>query len=240
MQPTTVVRSCCSCYLLPPALPARLLGLPLAERRCIHRADVLADTAASARMGAPVLGAPQPSILSSQWRGLLQAAAAEAFNPMCFIENEETDTQVPGLWLAAQPLWHQLAAAGLLSPRSESARLTVGAGAAQVWVFWRRQDRSICFAFRGTEQVTQPRRTQHRAESPRTRRAWLEGPDGTLPSAVGKMEGPTNRPQPRAHELGPGGRGRHSQHVRCGCPDLQQPDLSPAAPWLLEGGRARR
>ncbi|EFN50817.1 hypothetical protein CHLNCDRAFT_141758 [Chlorella variabilis] len=64
--------------------------------------DVLAGEAAASHMGDPVLGSPPSTILSSQWRSLqrdvLNAAADAMFDPVAYLDNPETDTQVWIFW----------------------------------------------------------------------------------------------------------------------------------------------
>jgi hypothetical protein len=63
-----------------------------------------------ARMGGPVLGSPAAPLGASPWRGLraavaaAEAAADAAFDPVAFVENEETDTQAWVLWSEAARL----------------------------------------------------------------------------------------------------------------------------------------
>ena len=54
--------------------------------------------AGEAEMGAPKEGSAVEGITSSAWRALAEISgrtAEELFDPLCFIENLDTDTQVP-------------------------------------------------------------------------------------------------------------------------------------------------
>lgn len=69
----------------------------------------VAGEAAAARMGAPVLGAPAPGLMSSPWRALREAvippSAANDFlglEPAAFIDSPAADTQAWLLWNEAQ------------------------------------------------------------------------------------------------------------------------------------------
>lgn len=60
-------------------------------------ADEMAD-AGEAEMGEPKQGSAVEGITSSAWRALAEISgrtAEELYDPLCFIENLDTDTQVP-------------------------------------------------------------------------------------------------------------------------------------------------
>ena len=69
-----------------------------------NEASKLAEALSRGTMGGPVLGSPANALLSSPWKNLKQllipaeAAADAAFDPICYVDNPQSDTQVWLFW----------------------------------------------------------------------------------------------------------------------------------------------
>ena len=90
-----------------------VVGLALVTHS-VHTAEAMGDLG-EAEMGGPAQGSALEGLTSSAWREIAEISgrtADELYDPLCFIENDVTDTQVTfsdrSVYQARQPGQHQI------------------------------------------------------------------------------------------------------------------------------------